>query len=227
MGNQLLIEDGPPCSVDEADTWRVPSPRHVPHASDPDAETDEALLARHLFGDRRAFERLVKRYRSDLLVFLRRTMGDATAAEDVAQETFLRLHRSAGQFESHRGLRPWLYSIAANAARDHYRYHARRRAASLEAPARPGNQAGTTIAAMQVAAIDAPHVQIERHELRQQIRKLIDRMPSHLSEILLLAYFRQLSYNEMSQALGIPLGTVKSRLHTAVAHFAERWSGKR
>ena len=99
--------------------------------------SDEQLLARHLFGDGRAFELLVKRYRADLLAFLGRLMGDTTAAEDVAQETFLRLHRSAEKFESSKGLRPWLFSIAANAVRDYYRYHARRPATSLHAPRGP------------------------------------------------------------------------------------------
>jgi RNA polymerase sigma-70 factor, ECF subfamily len=200
--------------------WRPPSAA----AED---DSDEALLARHLRGERRAFERLVKRYRADLLVYLRRTMKDAAAAEDVTQETFLRLHRAADQFEPHRGLRPWLFSIASNAARDCYRYHARRPATSLQAPARSGDPEGMTLAAMQEGDAEAPHARLERHELQEQIRRIIDRMPAHLREILTLAYFRQLSYNEMSESLGIPLGTVKSRLHAAVANFAERWGRQR
>jgi RNA polymerase sigma-70 factor, ECF subfamily len=187
-------------------------------------DSDEALLARHLCGEHDAFTCLVRRYRPDLLVYLRRTMKDAAAAEDVAQETFLRLHRAADQFEPSRGLRPWLFSIAANVARDYYRYHSRRPATSLQAPARANDPEGMTLASLQQAQTDAPHARIELHELQEQIRRLIDRMPPHLREILLLAYFRQLSYNEMSETLRIPLGTVKSRLHAAVAHFAERWS---
>lgn len=211
LGNRLDVTDSvaPECAA-----WQAPA----------EEASDEALLARHLFGERRAFECLVRRYRADLIVYLRRTMKDATAAEDVAQETFLRLHRSADQFEPQRGLRPWLFSIAANAARDYYRYHARRPATSLHAPARANDPEGMTLAALQAAGTDAPHVHLERRELQEQIGGVIDRMPSHLREILLLAYFRQLSYNEMSAALGIPLGTVKSRLHAAVAHFAQRWS---
>lgn len=185
--------------------------------------SDEQLLARHIFGDRHAFQVLVERYRSDLLAFLTRLMGDMTAAEDVAQETFFRLHRSATKFQSTKGLRPWLFSIAANAARDHYRYHARRPAASLHAPARPGYPDSTTLGALHAATTESPHARLERVETEQRVRRTVDRMPVHLREILLLGYFQRLSYNEISDTLRIPLGTVKSRLHAAVAHFASRW----
>jgi RNA polymerase sigma-70 factor (ECF subfamily) len=185
--------------------------------------SDEQLLARHLYGDGRAFEQLVKRYRGDLIAFLTRLMGDISHAEDVAQETFLRLHRSADKFESSRGLRPWIFSIAANAARDHYRFHARRPATSLHQPARSGDPEGTTLASMHPAATETPHAKLERAEMEQRVRRAVDRMPAHLREILLLSYFQRLSYNEISASLQIPLGTVKSRLHAAVAHFAVRW----
>jgi RNA polymerase sigma-70 factor (ECF subfamily) len=69
-------------------------------------------------------------------------------------------------------------------------------------------------------AIDA---RLDETELRELVRKTIDSMPEHLREILLLAYFQRLSYNDIAESLEIPLGTVKSRLHAAVAHFADRW----
>jgi RNA polymerase sigma-70 factor (ECF subfamily) len=191
------------------------------------AASDEQLLARYLSGDACAFEHLVKRYRPDLLAFLTRLTGDAAAAEDVTQETFLRLHRSADKFESTRGLRPWLFSIAANAARDHHRYHARRQAASLNAPVRGNDADSSTLATLHPANTETPHARLERAEVEQRVRRAVDRMPMHLREILLLSYFQQLSYNEISSTLQIPLGTVKSRLHAAVAHFAMRWGPNR
>lgn len=185
--------------------------------------SDETLLACHLRGDRRAFELLVHRHRADLVAFVTRLMGDASAAEDVTQEALLRLHRSAEKFESSKGLRPWLFSIAANAARDHYRYHARRPAASLHAPVRTAHPEGSTLAALHPATTETPHARLERAETEQRVRRTVDRMPVHLRKILLLSYFQRLSYNEISTSLQIPLGTVKSRLHAAVAHFASRW----
>lgn len=193
----------------------------------PEDGSDEQLLARHMKGDGGAFEQLVNRYRGEVVAFLTRLMRDASHAEDVAQDTFFRLHRSAQKFESSRGLRPWLFSIAANAARDHYRYHTRRPAMSLHAPARPGDPEGSTLGSMQPANTESPHSMLERAEMEQRVRRAVDRMPVHLREILLLSYFRRLSYNEISDSLQIPLGTVKSRLHAAVAHFAVRWGPAR
>lgn len=216
MGLRLLEKMGSRAPAAQRNDWGAGS-------ADAPESSDEQLLARHLFGDSRAFEMLVKRYRSDLLSFLTRLMGDMTAAEDVAQETFLRLHRSAAKFESTKGLRPWLFSIAANAARDYHRYHARRPAASLHAPARPGYPDSTTLGALHPATCESPHARLERVETEQRVRRTVDRMPLHLREILLLGYFQRLSYNEISATLQIPLGTVKSRLHAAVTHFASRW----
>lgn len=196
-------------------------------SSGANAVPDHQLLARYLFGDERAFELLVNRYRPDLVAFLTRLMGDATAAEDVAQETFFRLHRSADKFESSKSLRPWLFSIAANAARDHYRHRARRPAASLNAPVRSDGSECQTLASLQTAPTEAPEARLERAELEERVRRAVDRMPVHLREILLLSYFQRLSYNQISQSLQIPLGTVKSRLHSAVAHFASRWGPNR
>lgn len=218
MGLQLLEKKGSRASA----TNRT-SAYFADASGASDRASDEQLLSRYLSGDKRAFEHLVKRYRPDLVSFLTRLIGDPAAAEDVAQETLLRLHRSAAKFESTRGLRPWLFSIAANAARDHYRYHARRQAASLHAPARGGDPAGPTLVSIQSAATESPHARAERAEMEQRVRRAVDRMPVHLREILLLSYFQQLSYNQISAALQIPLGTVKSRLHAAVAHFASRW----
>lgn len=221
MGLQLLQKV--PVGLSAEPTRRCHSTRGFCAAT----ASDEQLLARYLSGDECAFEHLVKRYRPDLLAFLSRLMGDTAAAEDVTQETLLRLHRSAQKFESNRGLRPWLFSIAANAARDHHRYHARRQAASLHAPVRGNDPESSTLATLHPANTETPHARLERTELEQRVRRAVDRMPMHLREILLLSYFQQLSYSEISSTLQIPLGTVKSRLHAAVAHFAMRWGPSR
>ncbi len=68
-----------------------------------------------------------------------------------------------------------------------------------------------------------PGEPLERQELQQLVHKTVMNMPDHLREILLLSYFHQFPYKQISDILDIPLGTVKSRLHAAVAHFADRW----
>ena len=73
------------------------------------------------------------------------------------------------------------------------------------------------------ADLPLPDQQLEQQELTARVRQAIESMPDHLRQILLLSYFEKLSYQEIAEVLGIPLGTVKSRLHAAVANFAERW----
>lgn len=186
--------------------------------------TDERLLADYLCGDQRSFTTLVARYRPELVNFLTRLMNDHAAAEDVFQETFLRVARAGHQFERQRDLRPWVYSIASNAAKDLHRWNNRRPALSLDAPVRDIGSTGRAHIDFTVCPADGPETCYARREMGDRVRHVVSLMPDPLREIIGLAYFRQLPYRDISATLGIPLGTVKSRLHSAVAHFAGRWS---
>ena len=73
------------------------------------------------------------------------------------------------------------------------------------------------------SSAELPGEPMEKQELQQQVQQTVSTMPEHLREILLLSYFHQFPYKQISDILDIPLGTVKSRLHAAVAHFADRW----
>jgi RNA polymerase sigma-70 factor (ECF subfamily) len=185
--------------------------------------TDEQLLADYRAGDRTSFSELVGRYQRELYHFLVRFLGNRAAAEDVFQETFLQVHQSAEQFDPQRRFRPWLFTIAANKARDLIRSQARRPTNPLQASISPGDdESGEFIDLMQsVTAV--PSEPMEREELQKQVQTTVTAMPEHLREILLLSYFHQFPYKQISEILDIPLGTVKSRLHAAVAHFADRW----
>lgn len=185
--------------------------------------TDEQLLADYRGDDKPAFAHLVSRYQRELYHFLVRFLGNRAAAEDVFQETFLQVHQSAEQFDLQRRFRPWLFTIAANKARDLIRSQARRPTSPLQASVNPGeSDSGEFIDLMQSAA-SMPSEPMERQELQQQVQQTVQGMPEHLREILLLSYFHQFPYKQISEILDIPLGTVKSRLHAAVAHFADRW----
>jgi hypothetical protein len=91
------------------------SDRHVNRLND---KTDEDLLSAYRLGDRTSFATLVERYQRELFHFLVRFLGDRAAAEDIFQEAFLQVHQSADQFDPQRRFRPWLFTIAANKARD-------------------------------------------------------------------------------------------------------------
>jgi len=185
--------------------------------------TDEQLLADYRAGDKASFSELVARYQRELYHFLVRFLGNRAAAEDVFQESFLQVHQSAEQFDPQRRFRPWLFTIAANKARDLIRSQARRPTNPLQASISPGDdESGEFIDLMQ-SANSMPSEPMEREELQRQVQTTVTGMPEHLREILLLSYFHQFPYKQISEILDIPLGTVKSRLHAAVAHFADRW----
>ncbi len=184
---------------------------------------DEQLLADYRAGDKTRFAILVMRYQRELYHFLVRFLGDRAAAEDVFQETFLQVHQSADQFDLQRRFRPWLFTIAANKARDLIRSQARRPTNPLQASISPGDDDSGEFIDLMQAASSMPGEPMERQELAQQVQKTVMGMPEHLREILLLSYFHQFPYKQIGDILDIPLGTVKSRLHAAVAHFADRW----
>lgn len=188
--------------------------------------TDEQLLESYRDGDTAAFRSLIERYHEDLLRFLVRLTGDRQAAEDVFQETFLQVHISADTFDATRRFKPWLFTIAANKARDMLRKRVRRQEVDISAPVqRDGarGEGGQTFVDLMEVDVPAPDEGIQGQERDQLVQQAVDRMPPSLKEILLLAYFQKLSYAQIAEELDIPLGTVKSRLHSAVASFAKQW----
>ncbi len=186
-------------------------------------QSDEALLEAHLAGDEDAFPALVRRYARELVPYLARVTGSRTTADDIFQEAFLQVHQSAHTFDLARRFKPWLYTIAVNKARDWHRRQSRRKAMSLDAPIGRDGDAGGVIDLLE--GDGAPPTEgLERAELAARVRNAVDAMPHHLREIILLSYFQKMSYSQIAETLQIPLGTVKSRLHAAVAAFARSWS---
>jgi len=185
--------------------------------------SDEALLEAHLAGSSdEAFRLLVDRYARELVPYLVRVTGSRATAEDVFQEAFLQVHQSAHTFDLSRRFKPWLYTIAVNKARDWHRRQARRRALSLSAPLSSDGDGIGMIDLIECQSAD-PSAAPEGEELSTRVRDAVDGLPHHLREILLLSYFQKMSYNQIAETLQIPLGTVKSRLHAAVAAFADAW----
>lgn len=194
-----------------------------------DQTSDEQLLDRYRNGQAAAFRTLLERYETDLIRFLIRLSGDRQIAEDAFQEAFLQVHLSADTFDISRRFKPWLFTIAANKARDLLRKKARRQALDLSAPisggrnsGEPGSGGRTYVDLMEID-VPPPDAALDLAERDRRVQEAIDRLPLPLREILLLAYFQRLSYLQISEELGIPLGTVKSRLHSAVASFAKQW----
>ena len=183
--------------------------------------SDEALLAAHMDGHPAAFPMLVERYRPELYGFLCRFIGSRTAAEDVFQDTFLQIHLSAASFDMTRVFRPWLYTIAANKARDWYRKERLRRGVSLQTPI--GEDGDGELIDLMAARVDQPAQPLSTREESDLVNKAVDALSPLHREIIVLAYFQRMNYQQIAEMLGIPLGTVKSRLHAAVAAFTDRW----
>ena len=186
-----------------------------------DAPTDEHLLQAYLDGDAAGFELLVRRHAQELHQFAMRFTGNSAAADDVVQETFLQLHTSAGRFDPTRRFKPWLFTIAANKARDYLRRRDRKREVPFEAPMDPTSETGKRF--IDLFSIDYTPVQADLgiEDRRHLVRSVVESMPARLCEVLVLAYYHRFPYKEIGEIADIPLGTVKSRLHAAV-----RWFGK-
>src|SRR3954471_16738281 len=117
-----------------------------------------------------SFSQLVERYQRELFHFLVRFLGDRAAAEDVFQETFLQVHQSAEQFDPQRRFRPWLFTIAANKARDLIRSQARRPANPLQASISPGDEESGEFIDLMSSASELPSEPMEKIELQQQVQ---------------------------------------------------------
>ncbi len=200
----------------------MPDPSQVP------SESDENLLARLREGERELFEPLVKRYERELFGYLRRYLGDDDLADDVFQNTFVQVFLKIRQYEPGRPARPWLYAIATNQAIDALRRRNRRiadrPAESVAAPDEDGEP--RPLFELLPAPGDAPPDVAERSEERERVREAVNRLPELLRQAVLLVYFQGLKYQDAADVLGIPVGTVKSRLHAALTKLTEEWSGE-
>ncbi len=183
--------------------------------------TDEQLLTLFKTGDQNAFSQLVRRYEKELYNFLAKFTGQASLAEEAFQEAFLQVHLSVKSFDTSRKFRPWLYTIASNKARDLLRKKARRPSINLSGLENDEKEFDLLDALL--TDDTTPEDIYSQKQLCQQVRDIVDGLPVNLREILVLAYFNQLSYKEMAESLNIPLGTVKSRLHSAVATFSAKY----
>lgn len=189
-----------------------------------ETRSDEQLLAEFVSGGEAAFEDLVRRYGRELFQFVSRFVRNGATAEDIVQETFVQVHQSAEGFDPDRRFRPWLFTIAANKARDHLRAKARKREVALSLPG--GNEGdGEPISYLDFMSDKraSPGDALEEDEQRQIVRAIVSRMPDHLREVLVLGYYQRFPYREIAEVLAIPLGTVKSRLHAAVSHFGHAY----
>jgi RNA polymerase sigma-70 factor (ECF subfamily) len=186
--------------------------------------SDEELLGRIQRGEADLFGPLIKRHERELFGYLRRYLGDQALAEDVFQNTFLKLYEKVGQYEKGRPFRPWLYTMATNLAIDAQRRLGRRPSVSIDQARQQDEQGQAQPLADLLNGSEAdPFAQLAEKERQALVRQGIEALPEHLKQTVLLAYYQGLKYREIAEILGIPVGTVKSRLHLALARLHEFW----
>jgi len=186
---------------------RTPAVLHMPERE----ETDAELILRIGDGDREAFESLYERYARPVYGFALRRLRDRGQAEDVAQETFASIWRSAASYRPDRGPgAAWLYAVARNAVVDRIRINAR---STPNVPVDAPSEAG-------------PEEHVQTDWLAWRVHRAFAELPETEKSVLELAYWGGLSQSEVADFLGIPLGTVKTRTRSGLARMADLLEGE-
>jgi RNA polymerase sigma-70 factor (ECF subfamily) len=164
------------------------------------AETELELIAKAQQGDRQAFGELIHRHREKAINVVYRMCGDANLAEDAAQEAFIRAWQHLPNYRPRSPFRNWLYRIATNVALDFLRRE----------------RETVDVDTLSLASLDEdPEAMVERRERGERVRQAVLALPPASRAVLVLREYEGLSYREIADTLGIPIGTVMSRLNYA------------
>jgi RNA polymerase sigma-70 factor, ECF subfamily len=180
-------------------------------------EADRELLARIVARDEAAFELLCAQHQAQLRHHLARMVGAPDAAEDLLQDTLLRIWTYAGQWDGRGTPRAWIFQVATNVALNALRADRRRPHIPLDSATHNTPSAWLADPAL------GPEELAERAEDRTRLRSLIAELPEEKREVLRMIHSDELSVEEVARALGIPSGTVRSRLHYATRRLARAW----
>ena len=192
-------------------------------ASEIETSDEELVQIYKEMGTRSIFEQLIQRYEREIYSYLRRYLGDAELADDAFQGTFLQVHLKCSQFDESRRFRPWLYAIATNQAIDTQRRNKRHRMASLDRTGTGSENDGHWSEKL-VGGDPDPLAEAAVRENGEWVREAIDSLSDSMKQAIQLVYYQGMKYREAADVLGIPVGTVKSRLHAAVQRLNVHWN---
>ncbi|HZI46490.1 MAG TPA: sigma-70 family RNA polymerase sigma factor [Pyrinomonadaceae bacterium] len=168
---------------------------------------DSELVQSTLSGRESGFEELVRRYQRPIAAYVYRMVGDYDAALDLTQEVFIKVYASLSRYRPEFKFSTWIYKIAHNAAIDHLRRHATREAIANSET----DRVEVTIETRRLS----PEQESERTERCSEIETVVQLLPPPYRELILLRHSQDLSYEEIAEVTGLPLGTVKNRLFRA------------
>lgn len=175
--------------------------------------------------DAAAFETLCDRYRNTVQRYLYNTVRDADAADDLVQEVWLRVWNAAAQWSGRGTVKSWIFRIATNQALNHIRSQRRHPQRPLVLP--PDAYAEGEEPPVPYWMIDTttpgPEEQAEEDEERADMQRLVGALPASKRDVVRLVYGDELELREVAKTLGVPVGTVKSRLHYATRQLARAW----
>jgi len=173
-------------------------------------DTDQQLVQRAQRGDLRAFDLLVLKYQGRIAALVSRYVSDAGEVEDVTQEAFIKAYRALGKFRGDSAFYTWLYRIAANAAKNHLVAKGRRPGADATIEDAEGFDEGGLL--LESAS---PEALAMGGELAEVVESALNALPDELKAALMLREFDGLSYDDIADVLGCPVGTVRSRIFRA------------
>ena len=174
-------------------------------------ETELELVQQARKGDLDAYAELVRRYQDELVNYIAKFCGSSDDASDVAQEALVKAYTKLGSFKANSSFKTWLYRIATNHCIDVARKQQRAPAPlSIDAEPEEGRALVDTL-----ESGDEPLEQVSTWELQREVRKAIMRLPPKLRAVIVLHDLQGLQYGEVAEVMGVPLGTVKSRIHNA------------
>lgn len=175
----------------------------------PGALADGELVQGAIAGRETSFEELVRRYQRPIAAYVYRMVGDYDAALDLTQEVFIKVYNSLSRYRSEFKFSTWIYKIAHNAAIDHLRRHA------VRDQALTGGFDGECREISIVSRRLTPEQESERKERRSEIESVVQLLPAAYRELIVLRHSQDMSYDEIAEVTGLPLGTVKNRLFRA------------
>ena len=173
-------------------------------------DTDQQLVQRAQRGDLRAFDRLGLKCQGRIAALVSRYVSDAGEVEDVTQEAFIKAYRALGKFRGDSAFYTWLYRIAANAAKNHLVAKGRRPGADATIEDAEGFDEGGLL-----SESASPEALAMGGELAEVVESALNALPNELKAALMLREFDGLSYDDIADVLGCPVGTVRSRIFRA------------
>jgi RNA polymerase sigma-70 factor, ECF subfamily len=184
--------------------------------------TDEQLVSLCSGDDESAFNELYQRYKDKLFSFILQFVKNQKTAEDIFQETFVRVVKHSGRFDPKKKFSSWVYTIAANLCRDELKWRKRRRnQVSMESGDLSGDGTGLLLKDRISSGEKGPREKLELNERNALLNEAIGRLPEKFRMVMELNIRQGFKYREVAKILKCPLGTVKSRIHKAVEMLRE------